>query len=96
MVGIQAFVRWFVRRRQRGFLITREGGGGGRLGAIQTRWKEGLALLARSRLGAKGESRYALPWFVTMGSTGSGKSALLSRSPLAAPSRWPNDSITKG
>ncbi len=62
-----------------------KGAGGGRLGAIQTRWKEGLALLARSRLGAKGESRYALPWFVTMGSTGSGKSALLSRSLLAAP-----------
>ncbi|WP_426117068.1 type VI secretion protein IcmF/TssM N-terminal domain-containing protein [Pseudomonas sp. DSP3-2-2] len=47
-------------------------------------WKAGIALLRGSRLGRIGKPLYALPWFLMLGESGSGKSSLLHHSGLTS------------
>lgn len=47
-------------------------------------WKAGVALLRGSRLGRMGAPLYALPWFLMLGESGSGKSSLLHHSGLTS------------
>ncbi|WP_240500372.1 type VI secretion protein IcmF/TssM N-terminal domain-containing protein [Pseudomonas syringae] len=47
-------------------------------------WKAGVQLLRGSRLGRMGAPLYALPWFLMLGESGSGKSSLLQHSGLTS------------
>lgn len=47
------------------------------------KWREGIQLLKGSTLRKYGNPLYALPWFLVIGETGSGKSTAITRSNLA-------------
>jgi len=57
---------------------------------IDEAWTAGIRLLRKSRLGKLGSPLYVLPWFVTLGEQGSGKSSLMARCGLTAAFRSTN------
>lgn len=57
---------------------------------VDSAWRAGVRVLKRSRLSRLGGAFYALPWFVVLGKTGSGKSALLTRTRLSSAVRLVN------
>lgn len=79
------WVIWHARR------VLAQGSGAARVPgetrSFDQAWREGLRRLRQSRLyrlGGFGKGLYALPWFLMLGPTGAGKSALLSRTGLAS------------
>ncbi len=52
------------------------------LPALDAAWHAGIGLLNQSRLGRLGAPLYALPWFLTLGDSGAGKTTLVTRSGL--------------
>jgi type VI secretion system protein ImpL len=55
------------------------------LNCLQQQWKSAIATLRRSQLGKSGNPLYALPWYLVIGASGSGKSSALSSARLSSP-----------
>lgn len=90
--------RIIYRRREEGFIkrvIEQEEGGvaGGpvferrQVQELEARWKEAVATIKRSHLKRRGNPIYALPWYLMIGETGSGKTTAVRNSRL--PSTFP-------
>lgn len=54
-----------------------------RLAELRDRWRRGVELLRHSELSHLGSGIYALPWFMVMGESGSGKSTAISHARLS-------------
>lgn len=54
-------------------------------GRLESRFKKVLGLLRHSRLRDRGDPLYVLPWYLLLGHDGSGKTSLLQRARLPAP-----------
>ena len=52
---------------------------------LEKKWKAGLKTLGESYLSKKGDPVYALPWYVTLGREGSGKSSAIRNSKVPMP-----------
>jgi type VI secretion system protein ImpL len=61
---------------------------------LQEHWKESLSLLKRSSLRKRGNPLYALPWFVVIGESGSGKTTAIRNSRLESPVAYPDRAAT--
>jgi len=61
---------------------------------LQDHWKDSLALLKRSSLKKRGNPLYALPWFVVIGESGSGKTTAIRSSRLESPVAYPERAAT--
>jgi len=61
---------------------------------LQDHWKDSLALLKRSSLKKRGNPLYALPWFVVIGESGSGKTTAIRNSRLESPVAYPERAAT--
>jgi type VI secretion system protein ImpL len=53
--------------------------------ALQDRWKEAIEALRRSHLRKQGNPLYALPWYMVIGESGSGKTTAISSAKLSSP-----------
>ncbi len=53
--------------------------------ALKIKWREGISLLRRSSLRRFGNPLYVLPWYMVIGSSGSGKTTALTRARLSSP-----------
>jgi type VI secretion system protein ImpL len=56
----------------------------GSIPALVAQWKKGLDILKSSSLTRRGNPLYALPWYVVLGASGSGKSSALQQAKLAS------------
>lgn len=61
---------------------------------LQEHWKESLELLRRSSLKRYGNPLYALPWYVVIGESGSGKTTAIRNSRLESPVAYPDRAAT--
>lgn len=61
---------------------------------LQDHWKESLGLLKRSSLKKRGNPLYALPWYVVIGESGSGKTTAIRNSRLESPVAYPDRAAT--
>jgi type VI secretion system protein ImpL len=61
---------------------------------LQEHWKESLSLLKRSSLKKHGNPLYALPWFLVIGESGSGKTTAIRNSRLESPVAYPDRAAT--
>ncbi len=61
---------------------------------LQDHWKESLDLLKRSSLKGRGNPLYALPWYVVIGESGSGKTTAIRNSRLESPVAYPDRAAT--
>ncbi len=52
---------------------------------LQTRWKEAIETLNKSKLGKLGNPLYVLPWYMVIGESRSGKTTAIESSKLSAP-----------
>jgi type VI secretion system protein ImpL len=52
---------------------------------LQDRWKEAIEVLRRSHLKKMGNPLYALPWYLVMGESGSGKTTAIQSAKLSSP-----------
>lgn len=52
---------------------------------IQSRWKEIVGLIKKSKINQKGDPLYVLPWFVVMGEKGCGKTTLVKNNKISSP-----------
>lgn len=77
----EAYFRRVLEKEHDGLRQFRESS---RLAGLHERWQRGIALLRKSPLGRRGNALYALPWYVVIGETGSGKTTAISQARLAA------------
>jgi type VI secretion system protein ImpL len=56
--------------------------------ALDQDWNSGVQMLRQSRLSRLGSPLYVLPWFLTLGESGSGTRRLLGNSGLTSALRW--------
>ncbi len=61
---------------------------------LQDNWKESIGLLKRSTLKKRGNPLYALPWFLVIGESGSGKTTAIRNSRLESPVAYPDKAAT--
>ncbi len=61
---------------------------------LQDQWKESIGLLKRSTLKKHGNPLYALPWFLVIGESGSGKTTAIRNSRLESPVAYPDKAAT--
>ncbi len=61
---------------------------------LQDNWKESIGLLKRSTLKKHGNPLYALPWFLVIGESGSGKTTAIKNSRLESPVAYPDKAVT--
>lgn len=61
---------------------------------LQDNWKESIGLLRRSTLKKRGNPLYALPWFLVIGESGSGKTTAIRSSRLESPVAYPDRAAT--
>jgi type VI secretion system protein ImpL len=52
---------------------------------LRRKWKAAVATLRQSNLRSKGDPLYALPWFMVVGQSGTGKTTALTRARLSSP-----------
>jgi type VI secretion system protein ImpL len=52
---------------------------------LRRKWKTAVATLRQSNLRSKGDPLYALPWFMVVGQSGTGKTTALTRARLSSP-----------
>jgi type VI secretion system protein ImpL len=52
---------------------------------LRRKWKAAIATLRQSNLRSKGDPLYALPWFMVIGQSGTGKTTALTRARLSSP-----------
>ncbi|WP_277187873.1 type VI secretion protein IcmF/TssM N-terminal domain-containing protein [Caballeronia sp. BR00000012568055] len=52
---------------------------------LRRKWKTAIATLRQSNLRSKGDPLYALPWFMVVGQSGTGKTTALTRARLSSP-----------
>jgi type VI secretion system protein ImpL len=104
-IGILFLRKYFLRRREKKFVERvvqldesvikgsplherRE------LRDLQDNWKESISLLKRSTLKKRGNPLYALPWFLVIGESGSGKTTAIRNSRLESPVAYPDKAAT--
>ena len=92
-----AFLRkYFFRKREKQFvrriveqdetaIRTAAGSDRGRMNELQKKWKEAVDALRSSHLKSKGNPLYALPWYMIIGESGSGKTSAVKNSRLSSP-----------
>lgn len=61
---------------------------------LQEHWKESLNLLRGSSLKKRGNPLYALPWYLVIGESGSGKTTAIRNSRLESPVAYPDRAAT--
>ncbi|WP_321910615.1 type VI secretion protein IcmF/TssM N-terminal domain-containing protein [Paraburkholderia sp. J11-2] len=63
---------------------------------LRRKWKAAVATLRQSSLRGQGDPLYALPWFMVIGQSGTGKTTALTRARLASPIQKVNQQASIG
>lgn len=95
LLAITAARRYFLRRKERKFIDRIVDQDNARIPAgemtrhqlleQQEHWKESVLRLQKSRLRKKGNPLYALPWYMVIGESGTGKTSAIEKSGLSTP-----------